>query len=98
MSETKKLTIEERLYANETRADHVSHLAILDPSACPACEAKPCVSVCPARTYSWGEETQKIAIAHENCLECGACRAACPKAVISWKNPMGGCGICYRYG
>lgn len=94
----KPLTLEERLFRDETRPDRTSHLCVTDPAACLACETKPCTRVCPAGTYVWSDEGQKILVQYENCLECGACRAACPKAVISWRCPMGGLGICYRYG
>lgn len=91
-------TIEERLYADENRADRTSHLEITDPSACPGCPGKPCTTACPARTYEWSDEGGRIVIRFENCLECGGCRAVCPRSVISWRYPMGGMGICYRYG
>jgi len=54
--------------------------------------------VCPAGTYRWDEDERAIRVSFENCLECGACRLACPHANISWRYPMGGLGICYRYG
>ncbi|TAL16063.1 4Fe-4S dicluster domain-containing protein [bacterium] len=98
MSPESKKTIEEKLYANETRVDKTPHLEIADPSVCLECAAKPCTTVCPARTYTWSEEGQKISVSYENCLECGGCRAVCPRSVIAWRNPMGGMGICYRYG
>lgn len=91
-------TIEDRLYANENRADRQSHLEIADASACVSCEGRPCTAVCPARTYVWSEEGNRLVVNYENCLECGGCRAVCPKSVISWRYPMGGKGICYRYG
>lgn len=95
--EVKKLSIEERLYANETRPGQESHLSISDPALCVECP-KPCVKVCPAHTYSFSAEQGRILITHENCLECGGCRAFCPHSVIAWRNPFGGRGICYRYG
>lgn len=97
-SQPKSPTLEERLYVDETRPDKVSHLEIGDPSRCPGCEAKECTLVCPAGTYEWSDEGGRIVVSFENCLECGACRVVCPHSNISWRYPMGGMGICYRYG
>ncbi len=91
-------TIEERLYANETRPDRVSHLELADRAACSDCDRRECTTVCPAQTYRWSEDEGRIQVSFENCLECGACRIVCPHANISWRYPMGGLGICYRYG
>jgi ferredoxin like protein len=102
MSQTPKisrpLTIEERLYANETRPDKVSHLEIGEDERCRDCAGRECTVACPAKTYSWSDEGSRILISFENCLECGACRIVCPHANITWRYPMGGMGICYRYG
>jgi ferredoxin like protein len=92
------LTIEERLYADETRPDRASHLEISQEALCRDCAGKECTLVCPAQTYRWSDEERRIQISFENCLECGACRIVCPHANISWRYPMGGLGICYRYG
>lgn len=90
--------IEERLYANETRPDRIPHLEISDPEACRDCAEKECETVCPSRTYRWSEEQGRIQVSFENCLECGSCRIVCSRTNISWRYPMGGMGICYRYG
>ncbi|MHB8765799.1 MAG: ferredoxin family protein [Deferrisomatales bacterium] len=91
-------TLEARLAADETRPDRVSHLEIPDPAKCQECAGRECTRVCPAGTYTWRDEPGRIVIGFENCLECGACRIACPHANITWRYPMGGMGICYRYG
>jgi len=97
-SKARPPTIEERLYADETRPDTVSHLEIDDPSRCPECLGKECTHVCPSGTYQWEDEGQRVVVSFENCLECGACRLVCPHTNITWRYPMGGMGICYRYG
>jgi len=94
----KKLTLEERLYANEYRTAKESHLEISDEKKCLTCEGRPCTTICPAGTYTWSDESSRILVSFENCLECGGCRAVCPSRIISWRYPMGGAGICYRYG
>ncbi len=91
-------TVEERLAANEVRPDRVSHLGLVDEATCAGCERRECTTVCPAGTYRWSEEAGRLVISFENCLECGACRLVCPHANIAWRYPMGGMGICYRYG
>lgn len=91
-------TIEERLYADETRPDKVSHLGLLDEERCRGCTGRECTVVCPAETYRWNAEDGRLVIRFENCLECGACRVVCPHANVSWRYPLGGRGICYRYG
>jgi len=96
--EARTRAIEARLYADETRPDAVSHLEIADSGACIECPDRPCVLVCPSATYKWNEEDRRIVVNFENCLECGTCRMVCPKANITWRYPMGGMGICYRYG
>ena len=90
--------IEDRLYSDETRPDGRSHLEIAEPAVCLECPDRPCALVCPSATYRWHEDEHRIVVNFENCLECGTCRIVCPKANISWRYPMGGMGICYRYG
>ncbi len=92
------LSVEERLGHNETRPDRQPHLEIIDSGRCEECERRECTLVCPAGTYRWSDETGRIVVSHENCLECGACRLVCPHDNISWRYPMGGLGICYRFG
>lgn len=93
----KSSSVEERLGVNETRPDKTSHLEITGPERCADCK-KPCIVVCPAGTYAFSDEKGVILISFENCLECGACRAVCPYGAILWKHPLGGSGVCYRYG
>jgi ferredoxin like protein len=95
---TKSLPVEERLYADEHRPDSVSHLTLADPEQCSRCAERECTRVCAAETYRWEDDTRRLTVSFENCLECGACRIACPHHNIEWRYPMGGMGICYRYG
>ncbi len=90
------LTVEERLYADETRPDRVSHLEIADPRTCPACEGKDCTVVCPSKTYRWAEDEGRITVSFENCLECGTCDVICDKKAVDWTYPRGGYGVFYR--
>ncbi|QGA53110.1 4Fe-4S dicluster domain-containing protein [Sulfolobus sp. E5-1-F] len=95
------MRVEEKLYTLRYKKDEQPHLAIIDPNKCLKCEEvngvpQPCISVCPANVYSW--INQRIVISYENCVECGACRIACPYSNISWKYPRYGLGIALRYG
>ena len=97
-TEKKPLSVEERLYADEHRPDQVSHLTLTDPDRCIDCAGRECTRVCPAETYRWDGEQRRLTVSFENCLECSACRTVCPHRNIEWRYPMGGMGICYRYG
>jgi len=63
-----------------------------------ACKDKPCTTVCPAVVYEWEAKQQKILVAYENCIECGACRMLCPFDNIKCEWPKGGFGVQYKYG
>ncbi len=95
------LKIEEKLYTLRYKRDNLSHLEIKNQNQCKECELKygtpqPCIAVCPANVYSWIDN--KIVISYENCVECGACKIACPFNNIDWKYPRYGLGIALRYG
>lgn len=93
--------IEEKLYTLRYKRDESPHLIIKDQGTCKACAEKygipqPCIAVCPANVYSWVDG--KIVVSYENCVECGACKIACPYTNIIWKYPRYGLGIALRYG
>jgi ferredoxin like protein len=92
------MSIADRLYSIRYRSDDKSHLEILDQTVCEACQSKSCQWFCPADVYSWHEEEHVMAIAYENCLECGTCRIACDYHNIQWRYPTGGYGIAYKFG
>jgi ferredoxin like protein len=42
-----------------------------------------------------------VAVRYENCLECGTCQIACDfggNGAITWRPPVNGFGIIFRYG
>jgi ferredoxin like protein len=95
------MRLEEKLYTLRYKRDEEPHLIVVDPKKCLECSEKykvpqPCIVVCPADVYSWIDS--KIIVAYENCVECGACRIACPYDNIIWKYPRYGLGIALRYG
>lgn len=75
--------------------DRRPHIAV-DTAFCPACQAAPCVHVCPAGCYK--KEGIRIVFSWENCLECGSCRIVCPSGAIEWDYPRNGFGVCFRFG
>lgn len=69
-----------------------------NPEDCQKCKDKPCTFFCPAHVYEWDEETEKLLVGYENCLECGACRIGCVYQSIEWEYPEGGCGVTFKLG
>lgn len=96
----RRMSITDRLFLVSFRPAHQSHLRAKDAAKCAVCSGKPCTAICPAGVYDWLEGTDgaRLVISFENCLECGACRVACPERNIEWAYPAGGHGVSYRYG
>lgn len=99
MSRARKLNfnidINDKLYLNRWKPDLQSHLVIKDNKVCEDnCPGKDCTIFCPAMVYEWKDG--RIAVGHEGCLECGACRIGCPNGNIQWDYPRGGYGVQYR--
>ena len=65
---------------------------------CSECKKRSCEIVCPANVYEYNEQTKKMNVAYENCLECGACRIACDKQTLIWEYPKQGCGVTFKQG
>ncbi len=93
----KKQSLEEKLYTLKFRPDIYSHLKP-DNELCKSCKNRVCETVCPAKVYEWNEAEQKLNVNFENCLECGACRIACPKNAIDWRYPRGDKGVSFKQG
>ena len=91
-----KKSIEEKLAVIKYNCSEVSHL-IVDQEICKNCKEKTCTYICPANVYSVDENTGEILVSYENCLECGACRIACPKKKIDWSYPPSGCGVVLKH-
>lgn len=103
------MDIEKKLINVKYKTDDKPHL-ILNQEICKVCEDRVCLTVCPANVYKQctlekkaNNDVQKdgtmecIDIEYENCLECGACRVACPYEAIDWKYPTAGCGAAYKF-
>ena len=59
-------------------------------------DEKPCLYICPVQNYVIVDD--KLVFSWQGCVECGACRIACPHDAIEWEYPRGGFGVCFRYG
>lgn len=94
-----KLTLDARLGLDKYEIDEEQSHITVDQTRCQVCEAKPCLTVCPAQVYTMVDG--HIAVRYENCLECGTCQLSCDnggKGGITWRNPQGGFGIVFRFG
>ncbi|MDD5773158.1 MAG: 4Fe-4S dicluster domain-containing protein [bacterium] len=98
LKESKKLSLEDKIYLTKINADKEPHLKIIDRQECLKCENRECTYACPVTTYTWEETKREIHVAFENCFECGTCKIACPHDNIDWKYPHGGSGVSFKYG
>lgn len=91
-----RLRVEQRLALNSYVVDKEPHIRV-KYDVCRSCIDKPCTYVCPARLYTIDEDGN-LHFNHVGCLECGACRLACPHGAIEWSYPRGGRGVHYQFG
>ncbi|HWR57220.1 MAG TPA: 4Fe-4S dicluster domain-containing protein [Negativicutes bacterium] len=76
------------------------HVGIRDHTVCrERCSLRSCLRICPAEVYQWNDEVSaEILVQYVQCIECGACRIACPCENIYFDYPRGGFGVIHRYG
>lgn len=99
MSDLMTLTLADKLYRTKYEPDEAHPHITVNAAACTVCADKPCLFFCPAEVYKLDRnDARLISVSHENCLECGTCRHACPASAIDWQNPAGGQGVKYRFG
>ncbi len=91
----KKNGIEDKLTTIKYNCDSKTHL-VPDENICSRCEIRCCTYICPAKVYSYDENSGMLNVEYENCLECGACKIACPYDAIGWNYPKAGCGVIYK--
>ena len=89
--------IENKLYTVKYTPDSESHLLPVQ-ECCRICESKICTVICPANVYEWDNDKQKLIVKFENCLECGACRIACPDSSLGWCYLKGTKGVMFKQG
>ena len=91
------MSLEDKLYTVKYTPDEKSHLLPVQ-ECCGICKSKICTTICPAGVYEWDENTRKLIVNYENCLECGACRIACENASLGWEYPKGTKGVMFKQG
>jgi len=76
------------------------HVGIVDLTICrEQCKSRACLKICPSQVYQWTDDINSdIFVHYVQCIECGACRIACPKQNIFFDFPRSGYGIMHRYG
>lgn len=89
--------IDDKLYSVKYKPDTACHLTP-NPEVCAKCTDRVCEFICPANVYQWDEDEKKLMVGYENCLECGACRIACPYKAVGWVHPKGGKGVTFKLG
>ncbi|MBE7705621.1 MAG: 4Fe-4S dicluster domain-containing protein [Cyanobacteria bacterium SIG30] len=89
-------SIENKLSTLKYYTSDKTHL-VLDSEKCKKCKNKECLFICPAKVYSMDENNENIKVEYENCLECGACRFACPYNAVSWEYPEASKGVLYKF-
>jgi ferredoxin like protein len=76
------------------------HITVTDPEYCRKCDAGVCLTICPSGVFKWNyqNEAAPVLIYYKQCIECGACRLACPYNNIQFQFPSGGYGVTFRDG
>ncbi|MCW9048252.1 MAG: 4Fe-4S binding protein [Gammaproteobacteria bacterium] len=77
------------LYAHSSSPEPIIELSeqspfgriMVDADACTLCMS--CVSVCPTKAISAGDEVPKLVFREIKCVQCGICESACPERAIS---------------
>ena len=89
------MAIEDKLATTRFNVDTEPHIKV-NTGICETCFNKPCLYICPVQNYVIVDD--KLVFTWQGCVECGACRIACPQDAIEWAYPRGGFGVCFRYG
>lgn len=94
-SETETDAVSPRLYRKITCK---SGLMRYTTDNCQHCEHAPCIEACSANVLIRTDNGFVVASGRENCLGCGACRAACPHDAIRFdsQNRIVKCDGCYK--
>ncbi|MDT8901482.1 ferredoxin family protein [Anaeroselena agilis] len=79
--------------------DDWQHIVIADQEECRRCPDKNCLRVCPAGVFAWDNHPgHPVLVRYKQCVECGACRLACPQGAIEFSYPRGGYGVVFHQG
>jgi ferredoxin like protein len=86
--------VDDALNANVWDVDESPHIKV-DTEKCLTCETRQCIPFCPSHDFAL--LNGKMLFSYEGCLECGTCRVVCPWKAITWKYPLSGRGVQYRF-
>jgi len=93
-SRPKKTNVEDALNADVWDVDESPHIQV-ETQKCATCKTRVCTFFCPANAFALLDN--KVLYSYEGCLECGTCRVLCPEKAITWKYPLSGRGVQYRF-
>lgn len=89
------MAIDAKLGLDVFKLDKEPHI-VIDTEVCRTqCIDRACLYVCPAGLYEL-DDTGRMTVNWEGCLECGTCMICCDKRALSWKYPQGPYGVQYR--
>jgi ferredoxin like protein len=89
------MAIDAKLGLDVFKLDKEPHI-VIDTEVCRTlCVDRACLYVCPASLYEL-DDTGRMTVNWEGCLECGTCMICCDKRALSWKYPSGPYGVQYR--
>ncbi|MFQ5794884.1 MAG: ferredoxin family protein [Candidatus Bipolaricaulia bacterium] len=98
LREPEEKSLTDKLFTLHWSEGPESHLGIIDTDVCAKNSGKECVLICPADVWRVPEGEVVPIIEWENCVECGACRVACPHDNVVWTWQQGGKGVSYKFG
>jgi len=76
-----------------------SHVYLYHEQLCTTCQTKTCLTICPTQVFQLSkEDSDTIEVLYRQCVECGACRLACPHKNIAFNYPKGSYGVIFHQG
>ena len=89
------MAIDAKLGLDVFKLDKEPHI-VIDTEVCRTlCVDRACLYACPASLYEL-DDTGRMHVNLEGCLECGTCLICCDKRALSWTYPRGPYGVQYR--
>jgi ferredoxin like protein len=89
------MKIDAKLGLDVFKLDKEPHI-VIDTEVCRTqCIDRACLYVCPASLYEL-DDTGRMTVNWEGCLECGTCMICCDERALSWTYPSGPYGVQYR--
>nr|WP_312334961.1 4Fe-4S dicluster domain-containing protein [Anaerospora hongkongensis] len=90
-------TLQEKINSLQFKPDDAwQHVIIADQKRCKNCPTQACLTICPTGVFRWNyADTSPISVLYKQCIECGACRLACPCKNIEFLYPKGSYGVIY---